>query len=350
MMSRNWKVYLGKNVDNIKLLEDRSVKVVVTSPPYFRLRRYGDSNDELGTEPTPEEFIENLCKVFDEIKPKLADDGTMWVNLGDTYAGDVSEGVKKFGSADFQAERPGRQNVAQPGRKLTGDLKRKDMTGIPWMFAFAMRKRGWYLRQEIIWSKPNPMPESCTDRCTKSHEHIFLLSKNEEYYFDHEAIREQADSSNVEKLKKKRKKTKDVSFMEFSDGEIKIKDDILIEEENKKNKEIQDKSWTPDGFRNKRSVWDVNTSGGEIGPDNEHVATYPKGLVIPCVLAGSKPGELIMDPFNGSGTTGVVALEHDRNYVGFELYQSFERIYTKRLNEAKSLADQNLLTSLENVK
>jgi DNA modification methylase len=332
----DWKVYLGKNTDNIKLLDDKSVQTVITSPPYFRLRQYGDSDDEIGTEETPEEFIETLCQVFDEIKPKLKDDGTLWVNLGDTYASNVSEGVKKFGSADFQAERPGRQNVAQPGRKLTGDLKKKDLIGIPWMFAFAMRKRGWYLRQEIIWSKPNPMPESCTDRCTKSHEHIFLLAKNESYLFDHEFIREVSDSFNPEK-KNKRIKTKDVITFDFESDTTKSDEDIKAEK--LKNKEIEDKSWSPDGFRNKRSVWEVPTSGGEIGTDNEHVATYPEALVSPGVLAGTKEGDIVMDPFNGSGTTGVVALKLGRKYVGFELYQSFEKTYTRRLNEAQSIID-----------
>ena len=637
----DWKVHIGRNIDNIPKLDDGSVQTVITSPPYYRLRQYGDSKEEIGTEETPEEFIESLCKVFDEIRPKLKDDGTMWVNLGDTYASNVSEGVKKFGSDNFQEERPGRQAVIQPGRKLSGDLKRKDLIGIPWMFAFAMRKRGWYLRQDIIWClsggckvyvktpttigpmsikdlyrlpigsvelwngtkwtkiigivksnreesknkielhlrngerigctgehqwpivdkgilktselkigdsieycllpdnktnldllpdedigwlvglylaegskskdgsclqfaahekeisrynrvkyivekyhgtcrlhktsqhgathnvygkvvvaiindyisgntahdkklskkvwernnkflksllsgylegdghcdiankryrlgftrnsdladdlrticarlgyyiklkpsfskikdkkyptyrgeirftkskhfnnrqdreiikieksrgrhfydisvkdephtfslasgtmthncKPNPMPESCTDRCTKSHEYIFLFSKNEDYYFDHLAIREKADSKHtIGKL-----------------------------EELKKRKE-ESTIWVPDGMRNKRSVWDVPTSGGEIGPDNEHVATYPEDLVLPGVLSSTKPGDIVMDPFNGSGTTGVVALKNDRNYVGFELYQSFERIYTKRLNGAKERNKQDLLS------
>lgn len=338
----DWKVHLGKNVDNIKLLDDNSVRTVVTSPPYYRLRRYGDSDEEIGTEETPEEFVESLCKVFDEIRPKLKEDGTLWVNLGDTYASNVSEGVKKFGSADFQAERPGRQNVAQPGRKLTGDLKRKDLIGIPWLFAFAMRKRGWYLRQDVIWSKTNPMPESCTDRCTKSHEYIFLFSKNEEYYFNHDAIREDAES-NKDAVNKK-KKPKDVLMSCFDDsGEVlsKTNDEILLEK--KKIEEVAGKTWTHDGKRNKRSVWEVNTSGGEIGPDNEHVATYPEALVSPCILSCSEPGDIVIDPFNGSGTTGVVALKLNRNYVGFELYETFERIYTKRLNGAKEQNEQDLI-------
>lgn len=297
----DWNVIVGNNADTIPTIEDESIQTLVTSPPYYGLRNYGGGEDEIGLEETPEDFIENLCKVFDAIHPKMKEDGTLWINLGDTYASNVSEGVKKFGNAeDF-----GRKTVeyAQPGRKITGDCKPKDMIGIPWMFAFAMRARGWYLRQEIIWSKPNPMPESVTDRCTKAHEPIFLFSKSQKYFFDIDAIKEPAESG-----KKK-----------LSGG------------------------WELDGTRRKRSVWTVPIASGET-LDNEHFAVYPTSLVEPCILAATKPGDLVCDPFSGSGTTGVVALQHDRNYIGFELNTDFEKIYTKRLKEAKAYNNQDATT------
>lgn len=294
----DWKIIVGNNVDNIPQLEDKSIRTVITSPPYYGLRNYGGGEDEIGLEETPEEYIEKLCLVFDKLMPKVSDDGTMWVNLGDTYASNVSEGVKKFGNADSF----GRKTVdyIQPSRKITGDCKPKDMIGIPWMFAFAMRKRGWYLRQEIIWLKKNCMPESVTDRCTKAHEQIFLFSKSQNYYFDIDAIKEKADS-----------------------GKKRIS------------------NWECDGTRRKRSVWDIPVASSET-MDNEHFAVYPKDLVEPCVLAGSAKGDLVCDPFSGSGTTGVVALENDRNYVGFELNADFEKIYTKRLNKAKEFNGQDI--------
>jgi len=313
----DWEVHLGNNINNIPNLDDESIRTVITSPPYFGLRNYGDGDEEIGLEETPEEFVSNLCDVFDALKPKLTDDGTMWINLGDTYASNVSEGVKKFGSTNFQETRPGRQNVKQPKRKITGDLKPKDLIGIPWMFAFEMRKRGWYLRQDIIWSKANALPESVTDRCTKSHEYIFLFSKKQNYHFNYEAIKEKA-------------------------ARLQNKADTLIHDESKPEKE--DGKWVDDGTRRKRSVWNVPVAAGEaIG--TEHYATYPVALIDPCILAGSEVGDLVCDPFNGSGTTGVVSLEHDRNYVGFELYKNFEHIYTKRLNEAKNRNKQNLTSA-----
>lgn len=334
-------VLIGDNRKTLMSLEDKSIQTVITSPPYFALKRYGDSDKEIGIEETPEAYISNLCDVFDIIKTKLKDDGTLWINLGDTYASNVAEGIKKFGSKNFQEERPGRQNVKQPKRKITGDLKPKDLIGAPWMFAFEMRKRGWYLRQDIIWNKSNPLPESVEDRCTKSHEYIFLFSKKEEYYFDYSAISEKSDTPLKEK-----KKEKDIKNYSFDDLDNLLADEI---EEKIESEEVitlplpevlvdlekeDSKSWEPDGTRRKRSVWSVPVSCGEaIGI--QHYATYPKKLIEPCIFAGSKVGDIVLDPFNGSGTTGVVALENGRNYIGCELNQEFEKIYTVRLNEAQ---------------
>lgn len=322
----NWKVLLGNNRDTIKTIDNNSIQTIITSPPYFALKRYSDSDLEIGVEDTPEAYISNLCDVFDEIKPKLKDDGTLWVNIGDTYASNVSEGIKKFGSKNFQESRPGRQNVKQPKRTITGDLKPKDLIGAPWMFAFEMRKRGWYLRQDIIWEKFNPLPESVEDRCTKSHEYIFLFAKNENYYFDFNAIKEKSQTPLKEK-KKDLSKLKNISFDD-------LENDSIIETQEEEKKEDNVVNWEPDGTRRKRSVWTVPVSCGEaIGI--QHYATYPKKLIEPCVLAGSKPGDIVLDPFNGSGTTGVVAMEHGRHYIGCELNQEFEIIYNTRLKEAQ---------------
>ena len=323
-MPVNWKVLVGDNRHTIPSLEDNSIQSIITSPPYFALRKYGNSDLEIGIEETPEEYISNLCDVFDIIKPKLKDSATLFVNLGDTYSSNVTEGIKKFGSKNFQETRPGRQNVRQPGRKISEGMKSKDLIGIPWMFAFEMRRRGFYLRQDIIWDKPNPMPESVEDRCTKAHEYIFLLTKSPDYYFDYESIQEKSDTPLKEK-KKELAKVKNVSFDDIEEAP-----EVAEAEEKKENSVI----WVPTGTRRKRSVWTVPVSCGEaIGI--QHFATYPKELVVPCILAGSKPGDLVLDPFNGSGTTGVVAMEHGRNYVGCELNEEYKKIYNSRLSEAQ---------------
>lgn len=642
-----WKVLLGNNKETIKKIDDDSIQTVVTSPPYYALRAYGGAEcneGEIGLEESPEEFIASLCDVFDEIKPKLKNTGTLWVNLGDTYASNTSAGVKKFGSKNFQETRPGRQEVYQPKKKITGDLKNKDLIGIPWMFAFEMRKRGWYLRQDIIWclsggakvyvktptstgpmmikdvyrldpknvklwngekwtqllgmnistesnrdnmieihlrngekvgctknhkwplnngdlvlagdlkvgdvlkrcilpdeedeaeflnedvgwligiylaegskgkngkclqiarhtneykryerikeickkfdstccdhsyenrttdniygevvigiinqyingrdayskkldkkvwsrsnsflkailegylegdghwdednqrwrlgfcrnedladdlrsicarlgwkiklqrsystyeykgekkpifkgeiritssgqwgckedmeivkieksrarkfydlgvedephlfalasgvlthnSKDNPMPESVTDRCTKSHEYIFLFSKEPDYYFDYEILKEQTG--------KAAKKARRFSRVDQPEG---------------MGRNDQDRMWVDDGTRRKRSVWQIPVAASQaIG--TEHFATYPEKLILPCILSGSAEGDLVMDPFNGSGTTGVVALKNGRNYIGCELYEKFKSIYETKLNDAMNKRENSV--------
>ena len=241
-----WKVLQGDNRDTIKTLEDNSIQTVISSPPYWAQRIYSDSELEIGIEETPEEYIKSLCDVFDAILPKLKDDGTLWINLGDTYASNAKEGIKKFGSKDFQEEHKNK-SIKVPGRKLSGNLKPKDLVGVPWMFAFEMRARGWWLRQDILWSRANPIPESVEDRCTKSHEYIFLLSKSPDYYFDFNAIKEKASTT----LKDKKKaKVKSLSFDE-------------LENDKEEVKEEDGKSWEPDGTRRKRSVWEVPAACSE---------------------------------------------------------------------------------------
>jgi DNA modification methylase len=303
------KVIVGDNRETLKQLPDRSVQTVVTSPPYWGLRDYGN-DDQIGLEQSPSEFIEQLCLVFDEIWRVLKDDGTLWVNLGDSYAGNNSR-ASNGGRAGYGTEREGVFAKSGDG------LKTKDLVGIPWRFAFAMQDRGWYLRQDIIWHKPNPMPESVTDRCTKSHEYIFLLTKSPKYYFDNVAIKEPVSEVSLKRAEygwdSDRPSTKNASM--GGQG-------IHVEK-------MGTRFVNPEG-RNKRSVWTITTK-----PYKEaHFATYPPDLILPCILAGSKEGDIVLDPFSGSGTTGEVALKHNRNYIGLELNPEYAKLSEKRLTDA----------------
>lgn len=330
------KVINGDCLEVLKTLPDESIDCCVTSPPYYGLRDYGtgawiggDPNcphyrttkrsdntstghkammdtghpvgdaiyktvcplcgairedRQIGLEETPEKYIEKLTEVFREVKRVLKNDGTLWLNIGDSYWGSGSRGW------DF-TDRFTDASKLQKGSKGTTDLhnlpklvgningyKNKDLIGIPWMLAFALRADGWYLRQDIIWHKPNPMPESVRDRCTKSHEYIFLMSKSPHYYFDSDAMQEKATSDNG------------------------------------------------DGKRNKRDVWSV-----VVKPVKEaHFATFPEELIAPCILAGSPVDGIVLDPFFGSGTTGRVAVKYSRHFIGIELNPEYIEISDKR--------------------
>lgn len=297
------EILVGDAVTRLRELSDGSVRTCVTSPPYWGLRDYGNDG-QLGLESTPQEFVENLCQVFDEVRRVLADDGTLWVNLGDSYAGSGKGGQSAAKrSENWQPE------YANKGLVPEG-LKAKDLVGIPWRFAFAMQDRGWYLRQDIIWAKPNPMPESVTDRCTKSHEYVFLLTKNPSYYFDHEAIKEPAIHANDRRNGKGR---------HTYTGKRAENDGL-----------VQQSFVTVNDTRNKRSVWTVTTKGYK----EAHFAVYPTELIEPCVKAGSAIGDIVLDPFSGSGTTGEVALKLGRNYVGCELNPDYAKLSEKRITEA----------------
>lgn len=316
-MNLTAEVIVGNALHTLKNLPDASVQTVVTSPPYWGLRDYGD-DEQLGLEKSPLDFIENLCRVFDEIWRVLKDDGTLWVNLGDSYfPHNGTRGNKEAAGGDTLR---GRDNSYQPAPKLsTGGLalKQKELVGIPWRFAFAMQERGWYLRQDIIWHKPNPMPESVTDRCTKSHEYIFLLTKSARYYYDNKAILEPVSEVSLKRAEygwdSDRPSTKNASM-----GGTGIHTD-----------KMGTRFVNPEG-RNKRSVWTVTTKGYK----EAHFAVYPPDLIEPCILAGSKEGDTVLDPFSGSGTTGEVALKHNRNYIGLELNPEYAEISRRRLSEA----------------
>ena len=275
----------------------------VTSPPYFGLRDYGHP-DQLGLEQTPEQYIAAMVEVFRCVWDVLADDGTLWLNIGDSYAANRAYQVP---STKGGAKHSDSQAAGGKGSTVPAGMKPKDLIGIPWMLAFALRADGWYLRQDIIWSKPNPMPESVRDRCTKAHEYVFLLSKSERYFFDAEAIKEPAvtvgDTRHL-----RRDKTADAR---------------LSPSGREGNGKPQAET------RNRRSVWTVATRPYK----GAHFATFPPALIEPCILAGSRPGDIVLDPFMGSGTTAAVALRHGRRYVGCELNPEYLPLQQSRMKE-----------------
>lgn len=291
------RILCGDSLEMLKTLPDCSVDCCVTSPPYYGLRDYG-VDGQIGLEDTPEHFVDRLKDVFSEVRRVLKPDGTCWVNLGDSYAGNNSR--TSTGRAGMGLER---ETICH---RVGG--KTKDLIGIPWMVAFALREDGWYLRQDIIWAKSNPMPESVTDRCTKSHEYIFLLSKSPKYYFDNEAIKEGAKTKATARDKNKEGYKADYAKGDrFSPGK---------------------RVYGADGRRNKRDVWRV-----PVQPVKEaHFATFPEKLIEPCILAGCKQGGVVLDPFFGSGTTGIVAERYGRDYIGIELNPEYVKIAERRLN------------------
>ena len=283
-------------------------QMCVTSPPYYGLRDYGGEDNQIGQESSPEEYIQNLVEVFREVRNVLSDDGTLWLNIGDSYYNyrpGKGQGLVKQTVSKTKQDLP--DKCARRGNKLDG-LKEKDLIGIPWMWAFALRADGWYLRQDIIWHKPNPMPESVKDRCTKSHEYIFLLSKNKKYYYDNESIKEPA---------------KDWGTRDRTNGKY-----------HNKGTGLQPHSGLTKSYekKNKRSVWTVNKKPYK----GAHFATYPPELIEPCILSGSEKGDIILDPFIGSGTTAAVAKSLGRDYIGCELHQDYSDLINKRITQSQS--------------
>ena len=305
------KILVGDNRKTIATLEAGSVQTCITSPPYWGLRDYGQ-DDQIGLEQTPDEYVEQLCLVFDEVWRVLADDGTLWLNLGDSYAsfrdGKATPDTTRGTSTGTLVPKGSAAN-RMASSFVNTQIKHKDLVGIPWRVAFALQSRGWYLRSEIIWHKPNPMPESVTDRPTKSHEHIFLLTKSAKYFYDHEAIKEDALTEPAMRNKNAEGYQADYAKGDrFSPGE---------------------RVFGADGKRNKRDVWTV-----PVQPyAGAHFAVYPPALIEPCVLAGSREGDTILDPFSGSGTTGVVALRNGRNYVGTELNPEYAALSKQRIGD-----------------
>ena len=366
----------GNSVDVLKTLPDKSVQCCVTSPPYYGLRDYGtgtwvggDPNcphyrtskysenditghkamceegqavgdaiyksvcplcgatrvdEQIGIEETPEEYIERLVEVFREVKRVLKDDGTLWVNIGDTYNTNSYHKTKESNGYGKQGTNRGsyENTVDRPTAKC---CKPKDLIGIPWMLAFALRSDGWYLRQDIIWYRRNPMPEPVRDRCTKAHEYIFLLSKSPTYLFNHDTMLEPADYDG-------RKDT-------VMKGSIKYKDSSYLQHGKTNSMSFNGhERWDfkkIDGYdeeipvRNKRDVWDIPVSSYR----GAHFATYPEELILPCILSGSNEGDTILDPFNGSGTTGICAIRNDRKYIGVDLNKEYVDLSYTRFDE-----------------
>ena len=343
--SSDGEIYHGNVLDVLRELPDESVQMCCTSPPYWGLRDYGNEpqiwshdrsvetglhtfcnhvwgtdkyginskNDSsqgqfcqhcnawkgsLGLEPTPELFIKHMVTIFAEVKRVLRSDGTLWLNIGDSYAGQTAVRTNSDNNANVLKMPIGGDKNRKRGYLIGDGLKPKDLVGIPWMLAFALRADGWWLRSDIIWHKPNPMPESVTDRPTKAHEYLFLLTKSARYYYDADAIREPLQTpphspgwaSNVS---------------ERNDRQV--------------DNEANHRNWGNESGRNKRTVWTIPTKPFP----KAHFATFPTALIEPCILAGCPKGETVLDPFFGSGTTGIVAYKHGRKFIGIELSETY---------------------------
>lgn len=364
----NLTILQGDCLASLRELPSESVNCCVTSPPYFGLRDYG-VDGQIGLEQTPDEYIAKLVDVFREVRRVLKDDGTLWVNIGDSYAGNANSG----GSNANEGGPAVRIAGLKPKR---GDgIKSKDLIGIPWMLAFALRADGWFLRQDLIWSKPNPMPESVTDRCTKSHEYIFLLSKSSRYFYDQDAIKEPIKDASVARLL--RGVSEENKLVEGAPGQtphsvhqprknVKFGGNNLCPDTRLQS----GKEWTPqmagggtsyknghsgyfdkDGnplcgvMANKKSVWSVTTRGYK----EAHFATYPPELIKPCILAGCPVGGVVLDPFAGSGTTGKVALENGRSAILCELNPEYIKLIEKRCKVNLPLMFEAISTTAEAV-
>jgi len=289
-------LYVGDCREVLAGLPEGSARTCVTSPPYWGLRDYGHP-DQLGAERTPDEYVANLVEVFREVRRVLRPDGTLWLNLGDSYINakgaahgvDPKQGARRFGVRVVDMPPP-------PG------LKRKDLVGMPWRVAFALQADGWWLRSDIIWAKPNAMPESVTDRPTKAHEYVFLLAKSERYFYDADAVKEAAKKGHAGS-----------KFHTGKTAEHQLR-------------RASDKPRKDDGNRNARSVWSIATQPSGI----EHFAMMPPELAQRCILAGSARGDTVLDPFSGAGTTGLVAMEHGRRYLGVELNPRYADLSVER--------------------
>ena len=300
------KILFGDCRETLKTI-DVKARMCVTSPPYYGLRNYGNEDRQIGMEQTPEEYIEQLVDVFRSVRDVLTDDGTLWLNIGDTYYNYRSDGnYPKQTVSRTKQDLPDFSPVR--GNKLH-NLKSKDLIGIPWMLAFALRADGWWLRQDIIWNKPNPMPESVKDRCTKSHEYIFLLSKSKQYFYDNEAIKEPVKQDWGTRDRTNGKYHNPGSGLAPHSGLSKSYD-----------------------RKNKRSVWTVTNKPYK----GAHFACFPPDLIEPCILAGSEENDIVLDPFMGSGTTAMVAKKHNRNYIGCELNEDYASLQTDRIDSIPS--------------
>lgn len=331
------QIYNSECLQGLKSLPDNSIHCCVTSPPYYGLRDYGNPN-QIGLEETPEEYIQKLISVFHEIHRVIKPDGTLWVNIGDSYAGSMKGAAACPDNAMNykQGTNQGTLSKATLVKQRTG-CKSKDLIGIPWMLAFALRADGWYLRQDIIWHKPNPMPESVKDRCTKAHEYIFLLSKSKHYYFDSESIKQVAITEENRPSGVQRNREYNYNSKENNNPQAYRKQ--LVGGRKRKFQELDENDpmfrsstnrvYIPSGMANKRSVWSICTSAFK----DVHFAVFPPALIVDCIKAGCPEEGIVLDPFMGSGTTAVVARKLNRNFIGFELNLDYVRLAEKRMEK-----------------
>lgn len=340
-MTQQHRILVGDCIEMMRTLPDQSVHTCITSPPYFGLRDYG-VDGQIGLEASPREFIESLVAVFREVRRVLRDDGTLWVNLGDSYASGGRGGGGRYMAERGDGAWQGKGD-ATGWRSAPAGWKHKDLLGLPWRLAIALQDEGWYLRQDIIWHKPNPMPESIKDRCTKAHEYLFLLSKGPRYYFDQDAIREPAMASTLTRW------NQDLAAQVGSDRVPGKKNGTMkAVGRSKRNSFARDTKYSGgehgqtgqhrsgrddidyDETRNKRSVWTVATASFK----GAHFATFPPDLIRPCVLAGSPRGGMVLDPFGGAGTTALVAMQEGRQSVICELNPEYAALARQRLDTA----------------
>jgi DNA modification methylase len=312
MTSDKCTIHVEGCLATLARMPDNSIDCCITSPPYYGLRDYG-MDEQIGLEETPEAYVQKLVDVFREVRRVLKPTGTLWLNLGDSYNGSGKGG--DYGNSPLQRgnnQGKGDRDGGGKAIKIKG-LKPKDLIGIPWMVAFALRADGWWLRQDIIWNKPNPMPESVTDRCTKAHEYIFLMSKSAKYYYDAEAVKEPLRQESIIRNQSGWNGNENRGYPNGM--------------QNNMSKYLGSDKAKEETHRNKRSVWTVTTK-----PFKEaHFATYPEELIEPCVLAGCPENGVIYDPFTGAATTGLVALRANRRFIGSELNPEYAKIAEKRL-------------------
>ena len=364
------KIYQGDSLEVLKTFEDNSIDCCVTSPPYYALRDYG-VDGQIGLEETPEKYIERLTEVFMEVYRVLKPNGTLWLNIGDSYNGYKGNAKSQYNDSKFVGGHGGHPTRPSGYGLECKELKPKDLIGIPWMLAFSLRNAGWYLRQDIIWQKGNPLPESVKDRCTKSHEYIFLLSKSQKYYFDYEAIQEEANpnyiSKNIRFGGNKYGDNDDPHFQIYSGNVYEPKMKVRTQNNGyskagghrdnsggvgdyskhghtkncqydgqvpntmhlKREEGIKDEVYF---VRNKRDVWSIN-----IKPNKEaHFATYPPKLVSTCILAGCSEGGVVLDPFMGSGTTALACVRLGRHYIGSEISEKYVSMANEKIKIEKS--------------
>ena len=318
------RIFCGNAVDVLRSFPAESVNMCVTSPPYYCLRDYG-IEAQIGNEQTPYEYIQNLLLVFEEVKRVLKPDGTLWVNIADSYSGSGKGGWnKQISERNRNRLNPQYNPSCFNMPKLWHGIKQKDMIGVPWLLAFSLRENGWYLRSDIIWHKKNCMPESVKDRPSKCYEHIFLLSKSPQYYYDYDAVREPAAESSIARYKR------GVSDKGKYAGKN-IGANVQPIFAPRTHTDLPD-------MRNRRDVWSVAINSAHIPG---HFAVYPEKLIEPCILAGTKVGGIVLDPFFGSGTTGVVALKNGRQYIGIDINPDYCKTARDRIEKIKNETEMN---------